>query len=54
MASGESGKGLRLFLPRHPELRPLIAAELAERLRSAGIDAEVAFLEPYDWMSATP
>lgn len=48
MASGRPGVGLRLYLPRHPELRLIIAAQLEERLHSVGIDAQVVFLEEYD------
>lgn len=43
-ASGDSAKGqIRLLLPRRAQRRDAIAAEFAERLRDAGIDAEVAF-----------
>lgn len=44
-ASGSSETHLDLYLAPHPDLRPLIAAELQERLRTADIDAVVEFLE---------
>jgi hypothetical protein len=36
---------MELYLPHHPHLRRLIAEELQDRLRGAGIDATVTFLE---------
>ncbi|SEC65122.1 ParB-like nuclease domain (plasmid) [Tsukamurella tyrosinosolvens] len=44
-ASGRVDGPVSLYLPRHPELRPTIAAELQERLRQAGVFASVEFLE---------
>lgn len=45
VASGPADGPVRLHLPRHPELRELIAAELQERFTSAGVQATVSFLE---------
>jgi hypothetical protein len=36
---------MELYLPHHPALRRHIAEELQDRLRGAGIDAMVTFLE---------
>jgi hypothetical protein len=40
-----AAKRMELYLPHHPALRDLIAEELQDRLRGAGIDATVTFLE---------
>lgn len=50
-ASGAVNGPVDIYLAHHPDLRPLIAAELQERLRSGGVaDAVVEFLEhrPYE------
>lgn len=48
VASAAGDGPVRLLLTRHPELRLRIVAELTDRLRSAGIDADVAFVEESD------
>ncbi|KMV19625.1 hypothetical protein ACT17_06165 [Mycolicibacterium conceptionense] len=50
LVSGSRAHGAELYLPRHPELREAIAAELQERLLAAGVTADVTFLryEPGD------
>ncbi|TLH64461.1 hypothetical protein C1S80_12400 [Mycolicibacterium aubagnense] len=42
------GNVVRLQLPRHPQLREQIAAQLRGRLQAVGIDAQVAFAEDPD------
>jgi hypothetical protein len=44
-ASGQGDRTVELYLPHHPALRRRIAEELQDRLRGAGIDATVTFLE---------
>lgn len=44
-ASGPVEGPVDIYLPRHPEFRGMIAAELQDRLSTAGVDAVVRFLE---------
>lgn len=48
VASVKRDGPVQLHLPHHPDLRDLIAAELRERLRQSGINADVAFVETWD------
>ena len=45
IASGPLAGPVELYLPRHPELRGQIAAELQDRLQVSGVDAVVEFKE---------